>query len=330
LIRQGRFDEEDYDVWLQPTVTPVPPGVLRRRRQRGCKIVVRCAGARNIDFTPNLFGRPVPSLDMIVNVPLSRYFNRCIINNIYRRDIDHVIYQSNYSKRSVETLLGATPVSNTTVVNGVDLKEFKPLSRSESHPADSFPKILMSHYFKPKKRAQQCPRIIRELKAVYPEVKVVLVGGAFRDTLDVIKREIAAHNLQEHFDILGQVHFDGLHEVYRSCDFMLCLSYDDPCPNVVIEAIACGLPVVYANTGGVPEIVGDAGVGVDEKADFDRRFVPHFSYRYMPQIDPGDYVRAIRKLLDNYDYYRGRAISRREMFSIERIAGSYMDVMEDL
>ena len=39
------------------------------------------------------------------------------------------------------------------------------------------------------------------------------------------------------------------------------LKYKDPCPNTVIEALSCGLPILYSASGGVPEIVGN-GCGV--------------------------------------------------------------------
>jgi glycosyltransferase involved in cell wall biosynthesis len=46
---------------------------------------------------------------------------------------------------------------------------------------------------------------------------------------------------------------------------------NDPCPSLVIEAMACGLPVVYPASGGVVELVGDeAGVGVPHPDSWER------------------------------------------------------------
>ena len=46
---------------------------------------------------------------------------------------------------------------------------------------------------------------------------------------------------------------------------------NDPCPSVVLEAMACSLPVVYPKSGGVPELVGDAaGIGVAHPDGFER------------------------------------------------------------
>ena len=42
--------------------------------------------------------------------------------------------------------------------------------------------------------------------------------------------------------------------------------HNDPCPNTVIEALSCGLPILYSNSGGVPELVGaNAGIALECK-----------------------------------------------------------------
>ena len=54
----------------------------------------------------------------------------------------------------------------------------------------------------------------------------------------------------------------------------IMMKYLDPCPNTVIEAMSCGLPVLYSSSGGVPELVGkDAGVPLKVKNDYTLKFV---------------------------------------------------------
>ena len=51
--------------------------------------------------------------------------------------------------------------------------------------------------------------------------------------------------------------------LFRRAHLLLHTKVNDPCPTAVIEAMACGLPVVYAASGGTVELVGDdAGIGV--------------------------------------------------------------------
>jgi glycosyltransferase involved in cell wall biosynthesis len=49
--------------------------------------------------------------------------------------------------------------------------------------------------------------------------------------------------------------------VLRQHDIFITASVNDPCSNSLIEALACGLPVLYLHSGGHPEIVGQAGLG---------------------------------------------------------------------
>jgi glycosyltransferase involved in cell wall biosynthesis len=57
---------------------------------------------------------------------------------------------------------------------------------------------------------------------------------------------------------------EGVAALLREHDVYLAPSRNDPCSNALLEALACGLPVVYLRSGGHPELVGHAGLGYDE------------------------------------------------------------------
>ena len=57
----------------------------------------------------------------------------------------------------------------------------------------------------------------------------------------------------------------------RSCEVLLFPSENEACPNVVLEGLASGLPVLYKDSGATPELVGDCGLPV-EIATFRHRF----------------------------------------------------------
>ena len=64
----------------------------------------------------------------------------------------------------------------------------------------------------------------------------------------------------ERIRVVGPLDSHRLADLLRAQDAYLAPSFDDPCSNALIEALACGLPAVYRESGGHPELVGAAGV----------------------------------------------------------------------
>ena len=62
--------------------------------------------------------------------------------------------------------------------------------------------------------------------------------------------------------------------LYSQAHLLLHTQYADSSPGLVLEALALGLPVVYLGNGGVPELVGDAGVGVYVEHNWDKINLP--------------------------------------------------------
>ena len=60
----------------------------------------------------------------------------------------------------------------------------------------------------------------------------------------------------------------------REHDVFITASVHDPCSNALLEALACGLPAIYARSGGHPELVGEAGYGFDHREE-----IPELLYR---------------------------------------------------
>ena len=81
--------------------------------------------------------------------------------------------------------------------------------------------------------------------------------------------------------------------------------YNDPCPRLVIEAMSCGLPIIYSKSGGVEELVGEAaGIGVPAVLDWQKDHPP----------DPVCLAEATLKISASYEMFskeaRQRAVQR--------------------
>ncbi len=164
---------------------------------------------------------------------------------------DLTIFQSAYSRLSTTEKFRLISRDGPVIYNPVDAVRFSPDGPAEK-PA--FPNrtgltiACVSFSSNPRKGTGR----IAELATAVPDANFVLCGN-FPDMP-------ARANIVR----LGYVQRDRLPFVLRGCDLYVHLAENDPCPNVVLEALASGLPVIYRNSGGTPELVGDCGLAIDE------------------------------------------------------------------
>ena len=92
-------------------------------------------------------------------------------------------------------------------------------------------------------------------------------------------------------------------ELFREHDIYITASRNDPCSNSLIEALACGLPAVYLQSGGHPEIVNQAGAGFDAAEE-------------IPEL--------LDKVISGYEVFQ----SRISPLSIEEVCGKYLEALE--
>ena len=71
----------------------------------------------------------------------------------------------------------------------------------------------------------------------------------------------------EHARVLAPVPSEAVADELRRHDLYIAASRNDPCSNALLEALACGLPAVYLDSGGHPELVGEAGLPFTEKEE---------------------------------------------------------------
>ena len=64
----------------------------------------------------------------------------------------------------------------------------------------------------------------------------------------------------ERFRVVGPLESSALADLLRMQDAYIAPSRDDPCSNALLEALACGLPAAYRDSGGHPELVGGGGL----------------------------------------------------------------------
>jgi glycosyltransferase involved in cell wall biosynthesis len=188
---------------------------------------------------------------------------------------DHVFYQSAFCRRSADQFAGPTPAPHEVLHNAVDTTMFSPVQAAAGRPLT----LLLAGTHEAWYRYETAVRTLAELRQRGHDMRLI-VAGRLRWRADAAAAEAEARRLVSALGLDAAVQHSGRYSqaeaprLFRSADILLHTKYNDPCPTVVIEAMACGLPVVYSATGGVPELVGDAGEGVPTMESYERDYPP--------------------------------------------------------
>lgn len=184
----------------------------------------------------------------------------------YALQADFIVYQTEFVKRTVGRILHDLGVNapSRIIYNGVDTEKFTP--KGGKLPLEGNLKILHVNYRKDNnKRVEEVVQMYRELWTYRKDANLILMGRYPTEWMQYGMGFFAG----ERFKPLGIVTDDSYKAmVMRSCDVFFYPSYADPAPNVVLEAMACGLPIYYQAYGGVHEMVPAKGgvmtTGVDD------------------------------------------------------------------
>jgi glycosyltransferase involved in cell wall biosynthesis len=109
----------------------------------------------------------------------------------------------------------------------------------------------------------------------------------------------------ERIQHIPPVSSDELAEILRNHDIYITASRNDPCSNALIEAMACGLPALYLNDGGHPELVGAGGLAFQDEEEI------------LPQLE---------RLVEHYESFQ-RLIAVPRM---EDVAEKYLALVREL
>jgi len=159
--------------------------------------------------------------------------------------------------------LGCPSEKITVIENGVDTDLFKPFSKLECRHKLKLPEtrpiVLSVGHLKEVKGFDLLIDAIARLRHTVPDVLLVIVGeGVYRKRLE---KQIAKANLQDNVWLVGSRPHADLPFWYSAADLFCIASSSEGWPNVLLEALGCGLPVVAPRAWSAPEIVKD-GTGL--------------------------------------------------------------------
>jgi glycosyltransferase involved in cell wall biosynthesis len=209
-----------------------------------------------------------------------------------RAQADFVVYQSDFCRRSAEKFLGPAAVRSEILLNPVDLVKFSPAAESPPPRPLRLLAIGTQNYRERVVSALDCLRILREEKI---DCTLTIAGPLlWKDAKREICETISSMDLGGSVEMLPPFSPDDAAAIYKAHHILVHPKYMDPCPTVVAEALACGLPVVASRSGGVPEMVdGTCAKLIEVPVSWDSLHTP--SGRQL-----ADAVDSIRKELGDF------------------------------
>jgi glycosyltransferase involved in cell wall biosynthesis len=168
--------------------------------------------------------------------------------------------------RRTHVNIGFTPNKFVIIPNGFDLSDFHPnpaarasLRRELGLPPGTFLIGLVAR-FGPLKDHQTFTQAARQCCLQYPQTHFLLCGGGISWENDALSGWIDSAGIRANCHLLGRR--DDIPHVMAGLDINTLSSIGEAFPNVLGEAMACGVPCVTTDVGDAAEIVGDTGIVV--------------------------------------------------------------------
>ena len=280
---------------------------LWRTKQKGVSIIQRLNGMN--------------WMHRVEKTPLKAYL-RAELNNrllafIRKFLADTIVYQSFFSREWWQDVYGLKNQKNLVIHNGVDLTLFRPVG--PERPPEAHDRILLveGHLSGANARGlKTAVSLAQEVKSLRHRPVELMVVGEVSEAVMSQAINMAPNVWITWRGVLPQVEIPAID---RSAHVLFSADLNAACPNSVIEAMACGLPVLAYDTGALKELIQEgAGEVVDYGAD-------HWKLED-PAIIP--LARVCARILEDNTEYRQHARLRAETaFGLDKMVDAYLDAL---
>jgi glycosyltransferase involved in cell wall biosynthesis len=277
---------------------------LWRARRRGVRVVQRLDGinwVQRVRWTG-------------MRYHLRAEYGNAILAYIRSHLSDRVIYQSHFIRRWWEKWYGIAPVPAEVVINGVDLDLYTHKG-PEQPPLDRCRLMLLEGSL----AGGLNTGLFHAIKLAGEMAKSFSVELAVAGRVDPGTQARALTETSVPVSFHGSIPRSGVPPLARSSHLLYCAEINPPCPNSVIEALACGLPVAGFDSGSLAELVaGDAG-----------RVVPYGANPWKLETpDIPALARAAGEILHDQKRFRRTARQRAErLLGVDSMVDSYLKVL---
>ncbi|WP_070886313.1 glycosyltransferase family 4 protein [Pseudomonas argentinensis] len=240
-------------VWLsklQADLLFCPGGVVNTRPPAGCRVVTMFRNMLPFDKQA-LAGAKSLKLKF-KNYLLKRRMLASMVS------ADLVIFISDYARRIIEQYISVKQA--VTIAHGI-ANDFFVVNDVSERPALPFSGkyILYVSRFEFYKRHLQLVKAYTLLSdSIRDEYKLLIVGGGKGPAATEVHDFVATQGLDESVFLLGEFPYSSLPALYKHASLFTFMSACENCPNILLEAMGAGVPIVSSDYAPMPEFGGDA------------------------------------------------------------------------
>ena len=231
-------------------------------------------------------------------------------------NVDHMVYQSQWSKDRLDEEIVKRPDNKWSVIhNGVDVRRFIPTPRYQDHYTNLFHIGKMRNGY----IMESLIRTYQELERRGHKVRLIMAGNMDGECSKILN-DYRSKNQDPDLIHMGACPNTLASGMFAQGDIYLGPRMGSSCDNVIIEALACGLPVVVPKWGGNSELIEDGveGVVVDSGGRW------NYGDEYIQKLADG-VERIIPKIGSMSVNARRKAVQE---YAIDKMVDKYLKVME--
>jgi glycosyltransferase involved in cell wall biosynthesis len=235
---------------------------------------------------------------------------------IRQRLADRVVYQSQFARHWWEGKSGLIEGPSEVIYNGVDLGVYNP-DGPEAPPSDRWRILLVEGSLAGGYEVglENAAELVRKLQpALRLPAELVVAGAVPEEVRSRLDRQAGTR-----IEWAGQLPKDRIPPLDRSAHLLFSADLNAACPNSVIEALACGLPVLSFSSGALPELV-TPGAG---------KIVPYGGDPWaLDPPDLGGLAEAGLEILNDQPSFRtGARACAVDRFGLEEMVARYLEVL---
>ena len=268
------LSEEQLDVSLVQTNRPYRPQMVEKLR--GIRALFRLAPyllsiwkmlgrvdvvhlMANSGWSWQLFSAPVIWLGYLRKIPVIVNYRGGEAQDYFEKSFSRVRPTLERASRVIvpsgylEKVFAGFGVETTVIPNIINLERFSPIKARDVFDSEQRYRLIITRNLEPIYGIRTAIEAVALVRQQVPAIQLSIAGSGPQKA--ELEQLVSKLKLEDCVEFVGRLDAEKIVDFYHTADVMVNPTTVDNMPNSVLESLACGVPVVTTNVGGIPYIV---------------------------------------------------------------------------